>query len=140
MVSSSGNTGDTKVTYPAANSLKVGAAGRNAVGVGSVDGYDKKSGFSTYGNYLEMAAPGEYIYTVWPDNQIGYWSGTSFSTPMVSGAVALAFGELGSGGFGSALGERVGYTATDISNLNIGTLLGYGRLDAAKFIQKVVGF
>ena len=39
-------------------------------------------------------APGEYIYTAAPDNSVAYWSGTSFAAPIVSGAAALALGEV----------------------------------------------
>ena len=141
VVSSSGNTGDRSVTYPAANAnLGSGDGKYLSLGVGSVSSGDKKSGFSTYGDRLELVAPGESLYTPAPDAQIGYWSGTSFAAPVASGALALGAGEkLSSADEYRKLAEHLGASARDVSDKNPGTYLGYGRLDIQAFMRKALG-
>ena len=141
VVSSSGNTGDRSVTYPAANAdLGSGDGKYLSLGVGSVSSGDKKSGFSTYGDRLELVAPGESLYTPAPDAQVGYWSGTSFAAPIASGALALGAGEkLSSADEYRKLAEHLGASARDISDKNPGTYLGYGRLDIQAFMRKALG-
>ncbi|WP_407569596.1 S8 family serine peptidase [Deinococcus altitudinis] len=90
VVTSSGNSGDDKVTYPARYSADMQATlGGGLISVGSEDLFQKKSSFSTYGN-LDLLAPGEAVKSTFPGNQFTKATGTSFAAPMVSGAVALA--------------------------------------------------
>jgi thermitase len=94
VISSSGNTANTSITYPANDSsADTTTLGRYSVSVGSVDAQDKKSIFSTYGTTLELVGPGEVVYGPVPGKRLGAWSGTSMAAPMVSGAIALALGE-----------------------------------------------
>ena len=163
VVASSGNNGTTKLTFPAAttkqnpNSVyskdpaimtQVKVCGltpsqssgvqNRTVGVGSVGTleFDHKSNFSTYGEGLEMLAPGEGIFTPLPNNELGSWSGTSFAAPMVSGALALAAAETLTTK-PEKLARAVATTADLIDSVNPGLegLLGFGRLNIEAFLK-----
>jgi len=59
----------------------------------TVDG-DAKASFSSYGTWVELSAPGVNITTTWYDNvsgtsTYGVTQGTSFSSPITCGALAL---------------------------------------------------
>lgn len=137
VISSSGNSGDTAVTFPAAKSLDRVTGGR-PIGVGSTNADDTKSGFSTYGSNLEMLAPGNGIATLYPANQRAYATGTSFAGPWVSGTLALMLGENPGNSNPSA---TVTQTATKIDTINPGLekMLGFGRLDAEAAVKKWLG-
>ena len=143
VVSSAGNTGDHNVTFPAALA-NVGSDSNKylGIGVGSVDAADKKSVFSTFGSTLELVAPGENLLTLVPGAQVGYWRGTSFAAPIVSGALALGLGQPLLPGEHLKLAQHVNATA-----LNTGGgvdpayngLLGFGRLNVQAFLKKTLG-
>ncbi|CAM4200973.1 S8 family serine peptidase [Deinococcus marmoris] len=132
VVASSGNSGNEKITYPAGNA-GIFVPSDYLVSVGSVNARDVKSSFSTYGYSLNLTAPGERIYTAMPDNGAGYWSGTSFAAPMVTGALALALGE----GKTTMLTTLLYADGKDIDGVNSYALqskLGT-RLDLAAFLE-----
>ncbi|MFC4455687.1 S8 family peptidase [Deinococcus sonorensis] len=139
VVAAAGNSGDTNVLYPARNAL---ANGNNlqaygSVSVGSVTNSLTKSAFSTYGSYLELTAPGEGLKTAFPNNQTVLATGTSFSTPVVSGALALALsaGVPSANRYDvSALLNALDSTAT--LNNDSTYRLGYGTLNLTAFIHK----
>lgn len=94
LVASAGNNGTWDgVTSPARFSW-YGATHGKTFGVGSLDGHGKLSDFSARGNGLIFGtAPGEAIFTTYPDNSSVRVRGTSFAAPMWSGALALALAE-----------------------------------------------
>lgn len=80
-VASAGNNGSGRAYYPAALS--------QVIGVGSTNDSDQRSPFSNYDNSAITAAPGEAIVTTYPGNNYAAAWGTSFSAPLVAGAIAL---------------------------------------------------
>lgn len=76
------------VTFPAAYN--------KVIAVGAVDGMERRAGFSSYGQRIDVVAPGSGFLTAptWSStNQTNGYSqqlyGTSFSAPIVSGSAAL---------------------------------------------------
>ncbi len=62
----------------------------NIVAVMSVNSSENVSVNSNYGFLnVDIAAPGEMIYSTLPNNSYGYKTGTSMATPHVTGALAL---------------------------------------------------
>jgi hypothetical protein len=80
-VAAVGNEGQNMLVYPAAYS--------QVIGVASTNNQDVRSSFSNYGAIVTVAAPGEEVISTYPGNRYAAGWGTSFSTPLVSGAVAL---------------------------------------------------
>jgi thermitase len=143
VVASSGNTYSTILTYPAANAKKVAnTLGYGLIGVGSVSttNLDVKSAFTAYGTNLERVAPGEGIFSAFPNNQTARATGTSFATPMVSAGVALALGQGTPSNTNDLAAAMVQSTDTiNATNPSLLGLLGSGRLNLEKFIRKALG-
>lgn len=81
IIASAGNGGDIWPNYPA--SL------RYVMSVSATDSFDNIASFSSFGNRVDITAPGVGIYTATRDNNYVSWNGTSLSCPMVSGLAGL---------------------------------------------------
>ena len=83
LVAAAGNENTSARVYPAAMNGQV-------VGIASTTNWDTRSSFSNYGSVdVWIAAPGEYVISTYPGGTYASESGTSFSSPLVAGTVAL---------------------------------------------------
>lgn len=131
VVSSAGNANNNEDNFPA-----------NYPGVLSVaatDINDGKAGFSSFGNNVDISAPGVAIFTTTFNDGYTSTQGTSFSAPIVAGAGALVmalYPELS----GFQVGEVLRVTADPIiyENLsrNFDNQMGLGRLDVEQALTK----
>ena len=81
LIAAAGNDGDATKNWPAYH--------RDVMSVSSVSADGTKSWFSTCNSDVEIAAPGEDVWSTFPHNTYGVISGTSMSTPHVSGVAAM---------------------------------------------------
>lgn len=78
---SAGNAGTTDFNYPGAYP--------ECIAVAATDQNDQKADFSTYGDWVDVAAPGVNILSTLPGGGYGGESGTSMSCPIVAGLAGL---------------------------------------------------
>lgn len=93
IAAAAGNSNNSSKTYPAYYS--------NCIAVAATTNNDVKASFSSYGSWVDVAAPGENVYSTFPNhdfflqteygrsNDYDFGNGTSMSTPFVAGIAAL---------------------------------------------------
>ncbi|SFG69691.1 Ig-like domain (group 3) [Duganella sp. CF458] len=79
VVTSAGNTG----------AVSTAATSNTMLTVGATDANDVRAGWSTYGALVDVSAPGVGIYSTLKGGGYGAVNGTSFSSPITAGVVAL---------------------------------------------------
>jgi subtilisin family serine protease len=85
VVAASGNSGGTKPMYPAAYP--------QALAVGATDKSDRMTSWSQHGPWVDVVAPGVRIASTVPRDGYALGDGTSFASPLVAGAAALALSD-----------------------------------------------
>ncbi|MBU2570147.1 MAG: S8 family serine peptidase [Gammaproteobacteria bacterium] len=62
------------------------------ISVSATTSSDAKASWSNYGEFIDVAAPGASIQTTTRGGGYGSWNGTSFSSPVAAGVIALIQG------------------------------------------------
>jgi thermitase len=139
IVAAAGNAGTQAPMYPGAYP--------NVIAVAATDNNDAKASFSTYGKWVDVAAPGVNVYSTFPKHpfalgtqngrEMGYdiISGTSMASPVVAGVAALVW-STPAGTANTAVRAKVESSA-DASVSGTGTYWAHGRVNACKAVAGV---
>ncbi|MES2971203.1 MAG: S8 family serine peptidase [Patescibacteria group bacterium] len=137
VVAAAGNDGCQCMSYPARYD--------EVIAVGASDQNDALTSFSSWGDTLDVIAPGiSMISSTWTNaNQTSAYAGgiagTSFSAPLVAGMLSLARShqpQASAGQLVAALTEQTNRLSLP-STVSKSTQLGYGRLESAALISRV---
>ncbi len=124
LIAAAGNDDVNTQFYPAAYN--------NVVSVAATTSTNTKASFSNYGNWIDVSAPGNNIYSTTVGNSYGNKSGTSMASPMVAGLAGL-MKSLNPNMPNADLINCLLSTAVNINAQNPSYIgqLGSGRIDAA---------
>ena len=127
LVAAAGNDATSIKHFPAAYD--------EVVAVTATDEHDDPAGWTNFGDWVELGAPGVDIYsTVW-DDSYAYKSGTSMSTPHVAGVAALVWSR-----FPYMTGNQVRFQlrqkADDLGDPGFDEYYGHGRIEARRAVEQ----
>lgn len=129
LVAAVGNSGSNETkTYPGAFD--------GAIGVSASTDIDGWASFSTWGDWVDVAAPGKGILSTFPVSEgNGYrvWEGTSMAAPYVSAAAALVRSHF-PGMTQEQVKQRLYSTAKDNVQQGVDPYSGHGRVDVARAV------
>ncbi len=112
------------------------AAYPHVIGVAATERKDDYlAPFSNYGNAVEVVAPGRGVVSTFPGSLYATASGTSFSAPLVSGAVALLM-SVGDRADKAALKTVVTADSIDDDNPQFRGMLGRGRINLENALDR----
>ncbi|CAM4520217.1 type VII secretion-associated serine protease mycosin [Paenibacillus endophyticus] len=131
MIAASGNDNTDRPGYPAAYP--------EVFAVAATDSNKEKASFSNYGNYIDVAAPGDSIASTYPGSQYAALSGTSMASPHVAalaGLIRSVNPELSN----EEVMELMRTSASDLGAKGKDDYFGYGEIDIVRALQAASKF
>lgn len=125
VVAAAGNTSGNHRNYPAAYP--------EALAVGATDHSASLAWFSTWGHWIDVAAPGFNVVATYPGNRYVIDSGTSFAAPLVSGIASLVRAKRPRKSPGW-VHRKLRRTARDAGPRGIDPYYGWGVVDAFRAV------
>ena len=127
VVNSAGNSAALDTTLANNALISVSATGSS----------DAKASWSSFGDYVDVAAPGAGIWTTTRGGGYASVSGTSFSSPVTAGVIALMM-SANPALRPTELESILKSTAVDLGSAGSDREFGAGRIDAAAAVQQAL--
>lgn len=131
MIAASGNDNTERPGYPAAYPEVFAVAATNS--------NKEKASFSNYGNYIDVAAPGDSIASTYPGSQYAALSGTSMASPHVA-ALAGLIRSVNPELTNVEVMEIMRKSANDLGAKGKDDYFGYGEIDVDKALRAASNF
>ena len=130
LITAAGNKGGSEPSYPTyyENCLAVAGTNQN----------DSLALLSSYGDWVDVAAPGFNIYSELPQNQYGYKTGTSAATTHVSGVAALVFSVAEDNNGNGAVNDEVRWAIENSCVPITGEGMGQGLVNAFGAVTEII--
>lgn len=129
LVTAAGNKGGSEPSYPAYYDNCLAVAGTNED--------DSLALLSSYGDWVDVAAPGFNIYSQLPRNQYGYKTGTSSAGAHVSGVAALVFTVTEDSNGNGVLNDEVRWTIENSCTTLAEDGVGHGLVNAFQAVTEM---
>jgi hypothetical protein len=113
------------------------AANDSLLSVAATDSNDQRASFSSYGDYVDLAAPGVSIYTTTVGGGYSNASGTSFASPIVAATAALML-SANNKIAPADIDKLLKSTAVDLGASGIDQYFGAGRVNAAAAVSAAI--
>ena len=130
------NSKDATVVYAAGNTgtnLNFGNS-PYIIAVGGINKNNQRSNSSSFGNFVDVVAPSVEIATTFPNSGYVMANGTSFSTPIVAGLVAVTKSKYPNLKPSQIL-AKITQNATDLGTTGYDTQFGHGKVNFEKTVQ-----
>ena len=130
LIAAAGNKGGPEPSYPAyyVNCLAVAGTNEN----------NSLALLSSYGDWVDVAAPGLNIYSELPQNQYGYKTGTSAAGAHVSGVAALVFSVAEDSNGNGAVNDEVRWAIENSCTPIAGDGVGQGLVNAFQAVIETI--
>ncbi|RJE89899.1 peptidase S8 [Paenibacillus sp. 1011MAR3C5] len=131
LIAASGNDNTERPGYPAAYP--------EVFAVGATNNNKEKASFSNYGDYIDVAAPGDSIASTYPGSQYAALSGTSMASPHVAALAGLIRSANPSLSNVEVM-EIMRSSARDLGTSGKDVYFGYGEIDIVKALDAATSY
>jgi thermitase len=130
IIAAAGNKGTSEPSYPAYYVNCIAVAGTNE--------NNSLALLSSYGDWVDVVAPGFNIYSELPENQYGYKTGTSAAAAHVSGVAALVFSIAEDNNGNGAVNDEVRWAIENSCTPIVGDGMGQGLVNAFQAVTQTI--